>query len=199
MWAAKGLAEACYLTYADQPSGLAPDEVLIVPGGVPWMEVMEDWKKHGGRGHIPGLGKKDPVVIPLSESDTEYTKHVRMDYWMRDGSFKLRPETVESLYLLWRATGEHRWREYAWRIFESIEKHTKTESGYVSIKIEGNGDVSKVNEMQSFFLAETLKYLYLTFVDQDPIDLEKWVFNTEAHPLPVFEWTAEERSLFGIH
>ena len=43
-----------------------------------------------------------------------------------------------------------------------------------------------------------LKYLYLTFLERDPIDLEKWVFNTEAHPLPVFEWTAEEKMLFGI-
>ena len=43
-----------------------------------------------------------------------------------------------------------------------------------------------------------LKYLYLTFVDHDPIDLEKWVFNTEAHPLPVFEWTDGEKSSFGI-
>ena len=43
-----------------------------------------------------------------------------------------------------------------------------------------------------------LKYLYLTFVDHDPIDLERWVFNTEAHPLPVFEWTPEEKLLFGI-
>ena len=43
-----------------------------------------------------------------------------------------------------------------------------------------------------------LKYLYLAFLDRDPIDLEKWVFNTEAHPLPVFEWTAEEKMLFGI-
>ena len=63
MWAAKGLAETCYLTYADQPSGLCPDEVLFVPGGVPWMEVMERWRKHGRRPPIPGLGKKEPVVI----------------------------------------------------------------------------------------------------------------------------------------
>lgn len=92
MWAAKGLAEACYLTYADQPSGLCPDEVLMVSGGVPWMEVMENWRRHGGRGPIPGLEKKEPVVITSSEADTEYNKHVRLDYWMRDGSFKLRPE-----------------------------------------------------------------------------------------------------------
>ena len=38
---------------------------------------------------------------------------------------------------------------------------------------------------QSFFLAETLKYLYLLFSDDSLIPLDKWVFNTEAHPLPV--------------
>lgn len=43
-----------------------------------------------------------------------------------------------------------------------------------------------------------LKYLYLAFTDNDPIDLEEWVFTTEAHPLPVFKWTAEEKALFGI-
>jgi len=137
-------------------------------------------------------------VIPLLESETEYKKHIQMDYWTRSGAYLLRPETVESLYLLWRTTGEYRWREYAWRIFESIEKHTKTESGYASVKIGGKGEVVKKDEMPSFFLAETLKYLYLTFLERDPIDLEKWVFNTEAHPLPIFEWTAEERLLFGI-
>lgn len=57
---------------------------------------------------------------------------------------------MESLYLLWRTTGEHRWREYAWRIFESIEKHTKTESGYASVKIEGNGSVVKTDEMPRY-------------------------------------------------
>ena len=38
---------------------------------------------------------------------------------------------------------------------------------------------------QSFFLAETLKYLYLIFTDDDVLPLDKWVFNTEAHPFPV--------------
>ena len=95
MWAAKGLTETCYLTYADQPWGLCPDEILLVPGGTPWMEVMEKWRMHGGRGPIPGLGKKEPVVIPMSEADSEYKKHVEMDYWIRDGSYKLRPEVSQ--------------------------------------------------------------------------------------------------------
>jgi len=39
--------------------------------------------------------------------------------------------------------------------------------------------------MESFFLGETLKYLYLLMADKQEIDLSQWVFNTEAHPLPV--------------
>ena len=92
MWAAKGLAETCYLTYADQPSGLGPDEILFVSGGTLWMEAMEGWRKHGGRGPIPGLGKKDPVVIPLFESETQYEKHLQMDYWTMFSEYLLRPE-----------------------------------------------------------------------------------------------------------
>ncbi len=40
--------------------------------------------------------------------------------------------------------------------------------------------------MQTFFMAETLKYLYLTFTDDDVLPIDQWVFTTEAHPLPVF-------------
>lgn len=48
----------------------------------------------------------------------------------------------------------------------------------------------------SYFLAETLKYLYLLFLDDDIVPLEKWVFNTEAHPLPVFAWTESEKDMY---
>ena len=45
--------------------------------------------------------------------------------------------------------------------------------------------VSHDDVQQSFFLAETLKYLYLIFSDDDLVPLDKWVFNTEAHLLPI--------------
>lgn len=40
--------------------------------------------------------------------------------------------------------------------------------------------------METFFLAETLKYLYLLFGPEEVLPLDQYVFNTEAHPLPVF-------------
>ena len=44
-----------------------------------------------------------------------------------------------------------------------------------------------LDEQPSFFLAETLKYLFLIFSDEDVLPLNEWVFNTEAHPLPVLK------------
>ena len=44
----------------------------------------------------------------------------------------------------------------------------------------------KDNMMQSFFLAETLKYLYLLFSPPSLVSFDEWVFNTEAHPLRIF-------------
>lgn len=48
--------------------------------------------------------------------------------------------------------------------------------------------------MESFFLAETLKYFYLLFED-DPnvLPLDQWVFNTEAHPLPIWGTPADKQ------
>ncbi len=45
----------------------------------------------------------------------------------------------------------------------------------------------------SFFLAETLKYLYLLFDDANALDLSTWVFNTEAHPYLCFSGQMQRR------
>lgn len=59
------------------------------------------------------------------------------------------------------------------------------EVGYAGLK-----DVTVVpppndNTMQSFWLAETLKYLWLLFAPNTTISLDEWVLNTEAHPLRI--------------
>ncbi|KAF1898663.1 hypothetical protein Lal_00023672 [Lupinus albus] len=95
----------------------------------------------------------------------------------------LRPETVESLFYLWRLTGNKTYQEWGWNIFQAFEKNSRVESGYVGLKDVNTG--VKDNMMQSFFLAETLKYLYLLFSPSSIIPLDQWVFNTEAHPLRI--------------
>lgn len=50
--------------------------------------------------------------------------------------------------------------------------------------------------MDSFFLAEMFKYLFLLFADADdlPFDVEDYVFTTEAHLLPLSLSTAPHSS-----
>lgn len=97
-----------------------------------------------------------------------------------------RPETVESLFYLYRKTGEETYRTWAWDIFQAMEKHYGTPSG----GWQGVRDVGAVpprgdDKQQSFLLAETMKYLYLIFSDGDDMHLDEWVFNTEAHPVKI--------------
>lgn len=50
----------------------------------------------------------------------------------------------------------------------------------------------------SYFLAETVKYAYLLALDHDPIPMSSFILNTEAHPLPIFEWRDWEKKRYDI-
>lgn len=98
----------------------------------------------------------------------------------------LRPEFVESLYYFWTITGNSTYQDWGWNIFMAIEKYSKVKHGYTSMRSVHSSNPRSMDKMETFFLAETLKYFYLLFSDnRKEIDLSKFVFNTEAHPLPV--------------
>ena len=60
--------------------------------------------------------------------------------------------------------------------------------GYTTIgNVKNPVDLRPKDMMESFLLGETFKYLYLLFADEQEFDLDKWVFNTEAHPLPILD------------
>jgi mannosyl-oligosaccharide alpha-1,2-mannosidase len=100
------------------------------------------------------------------------------------GYYILRPETVESLFILFRITGNKKYQDWAWELFSNIEKNCKVKYGYSGLhNVYEPGSYNDVQE--SFFLAETLKYFYLVFSPSNVIPLDKWVFNTEAHPLRI--------------
>ena len=94
--------------------------------------------------------------------------------------YELRPEIVESAYYLDRYTKDPKYAAMGETILNDLVRHCRTEAGYTVLKdvvSKEKGDL-----MHSFFLAETLKYLYLLF-KPDALDFDKFVFNTEAHPL----------------
>jgi hypothetical protein len=66
------------------------------------------------------------------------------------------PETIESLFIAYRLTGDDRYREYGWKIFQSIEKHCRLESGgYVSILNVDDVESEKMDKMETFFMVWT--------------------------------------------
>ncbi|BFZ57885.1 mannosyl-oligosaccharide alpha-1,2-mannosidase [Savitreella phatthalungensis] len=97
----------------------------------------------------------------------------------------MRPETVESLFMLWTITGEEKYRQWSWQIYVAMERWMRVadDGGYTSLDSVLQIPPPQRDNMESFWLAETLKYLYLTF--GSPYNLEKEIFNTEAHPLPI--------------
>ena len=97
-----------------------------------------------------------------------------------DAAYPLRPEIIESAYCLYRATGDPRYLEMGRTFFEALVRRCRTDSGYTVLKSVVTGE--KGDLMPSYFLAETLKYLYLLFAPAETLDYDRVVFNTEAHP-----------------
>ncbi|XP_036303697.1 mannosyl-oligosaccharide 1,2-alpha-mannosidase IC isoform X4 [Pipistrellus kuhlii] len=104
---------------------------------------------------------------------------------LSESYYILRPEVVESYMYLWRQTHNPVYREWGWEVVMALEKYCRTEAGFAGIQDVYSSFPNHDNKQQTFFLAETLKYLYLLFSEDDMLSLEDWVFNTEAHPLPV--------------
>jgi hypothetical protein len=86
-----------------------------------------------------------------------------------------RPEAIESIFILYRITGEIELRNIAWKMFQNIEKATKTDIAHAAIVDVRETPLRKADRMESFWLAETLKYFYLIFSDWNVINLDEWV------------------------
>ncbi|MFO7890584.1 MAG: glycoside hydrolase family 47 protein [bacterium] len=106
------------------------------------------------------------------------TMETKADYYL------LRPENIESTYYLYHFTNDPEYLDIGKIYFESVVKYCKNEVGYSHLKSVKTKE--KMDAMQSFFLAETLKYFYLLFSSQDAFDFDKKIFNTEAHPLNIW-------------
>lgn len=95
--------------------------------------------------------------------------------------YALRPEIIESAYYLYTYTKDPRYLEMGRTFLDSLMQHCRTDTGYAALKSVATKE--KKDDMESFFFAETLKYLYLLFAPPETLDLSKVVFNTEAHPI----------------
>ena len=180
---AKELMKTCWGMYKATATGLAPEiaHFRIDDPPRPWTAGPDAPDSH-------------PFDDPL---DSEW----RQDYdiHFNDVHNLQRPETVESLFYMFRITGDPIYREWGWEMFQSFATHTKVVHqfgehheknvvyAYTSLDNANKIPPTHRDNMESFWLAETLKYFWLLFGPEDEFPLDKVVINTEAHVFPRFE------------
>jgi len=98
-----------------------------------------------------------------------------------DGYYVLRPEIIESAYYLYHFTGDSVYRNMGKAFFNNLVKYCRTDVAYAALKDVRTKE--KLDQMESFFFAETLKYLYLLFAPPSAFNFDDVIFNTEAHPM----------------
>ncbi|KAF2349551.1 Glycoside hydrolase family 47 [Trinorchestia longiramus] len=107
------------------------------------------------------------------------------DFQVHWAQHPLRPEFVESTFLLYEATGDSYYLWVGKEALRSLQKRAWVPCGYAAVKDVRTG--AHEDRMDSFVLSETFKYLYLLFSKPEelPFNLDDFVFTTEAHLLPL--------------
>jgi len=122
----------------------------------------------------------NPTGLPCDIIDVTQKK-----IYCQDFRYRMRPEAVETWFYMYRLTGEKKYRDWGWEFYKAIELNTQLDSGYGGLYDASSIGGEIIDTQESYFLAETLKYLYLLFSPNDVVPIDKFVFNTEGHVFPI--------------
>ncbi|KAL2809703.1 glycoside hydrolase [Aspergillus granulosus] len=179
---ARKLTDGCIWAYDIMPTGIMPEILYLSPcehkQDCQWDEakwyrdVRSRPPKHANIADTDAAAKALIDKFQLPPGVTE----------IADSRYLLRPEAIESVFIMYRITGDKKYQDAAWRMFKNIDKVTRSKYGHAAITDVRQIKPAQLDYMESFWLAETLKYFYLIFSDPDLISLDEYVLNTEAHP-----------------
>lgn len=189
------LTDGCVWAYNATRSGVGPEIFTFIPcgnfgsaevndcswAGGKWLKAVE--KQYSSEFEKPPKADPEKWKKPSVQSVIDRLNIPKGMSIVNDGRYILRPEAIESVFIMYRITGDPEWMEKAWIMFDHIEEVTKTDIASSAVDNVTKRKPNKMDKMESFWLAETLKYFYLIFSDFDLVSLDKWVYNTEAHPL----------------
>jgi mannosyl-oligosaccharide alpha-1,2-mannosidase len=157
---AKKLTEGCIWAYKATTTHIMPESYLHIP--CPPSESSKPCAP-GGKAWREAARKAETKNLPLGMAEIRSRKYI------------LRPEAIESIFYLYRITGDEHWRDEGWEMFQAIEKATKTRFGNSGIEDVMSSEPGKVDVMESFWMAETLKYFWLLFCSEDVVSLDEYV------------------------
>jgi len=153
---ALSLIDSCWNTYASTPTRIGPETFAFVSSG------SDDG-------------------YPTDPTDQAfYSEH---GFYAKARYYLMRPEVLESNFYAWRVTGDTKYLDRAVDAIQSFRMYLAVGEGYAGLEDVLDVHSDKIDDTESFWFAEVLKYLYLTFDDPKHISLDEYVFNTEAHPL----------------
>ncbi|KAF4861186.1 putative mannosyl-oligosaccharide alpha-1,2-mannosidase 1B [Colletotrichum siamense] len=140
---AKRLARGCAWAYSSFPTGLMPEIFGMVTcpslNKCPWDD--ERWKREGDGNLRKGFSHA------------------------RDPRYILRPEAIESIFLLYRMTGDREYQEIAWTMFQSIVKATETPFANSAIAdVTAEGKTQKLDSMEVKLLVVRNPEVFLSHI-----------------------------------
>ncbi|KAF7763520.1 CAZyme family GH47 [Agaricus bisporus var. burnettii] len=154
------LVDSCWNTYSSTATGIGP-------------EVF---------GFASDDGDFTGQDAPTAAQNAFYQLH---GFYPIISYYDMRPEVLESNFYAWRVTGDTKYLDRAASALRSFETYLAVNDAYAPILDVNDPNSMKIDDLESFWFAETLKYLYLTFDDPSHFSLDEYIFTTEAHPLRI--------------
>lgn len=175
---ARKLVDGCIWAYNHTQTGIMPEVFFMHPCKDP-----ENCKWDAAAYHKDIISEtpSDPHSRQI-EDKTQQAQYLMKENRIPEGftqisdsRYILRPEAIESVFILYRLTGDKALQDAAWRMFTQIEKYTRTEIANAAI-VDVTAEKPKFdNRMESFWLAETLKYFYAILSEPGVLDLDEFV------------------------
>jgi mannosyl-oligosaccharide alpha-1,2-mannosidase len=112
------------------------------------------------------IGPESITWSTTEMTEKQWAQYEVLGFAIEDSRYQLRPETMESYYYAYRATGDRKYQDWAWDAFVAIVAHTKMRNGFAPLSnVNKVGGGWKIGKQESFFFSELLKYTYLIFAD----------------------------------
>ena len=174
LYMARKLVDGCIWSYKHMPTGIMPELFQMIPCEMNSNCIWDDaeYEKQLRETNPKNASEDDQKPVEQILKELRLGNGVTK---IQDPRYMLRPEAIESVFIHYRLTGDKDLPDAAWNMFRSIEKATRTNIANAAIADVTQVGGDKVDSMESFWLAETLKYFYLMFSEPNVVDLDKFV------------------------
>ncbi|TAQ90382.1 hypothetical protein B7494_g1297 [Chlorociboria aeruginascens] len=181
---AEELTKGCIWAYDSQIHGVGPEIYTLIPCPADSSCEWDDNIWHNAINKVHPLSSTDLTDLATHTQKTIAEYRLPPGFTaIDDRRYVLRPEAIESVFLMYRMTGKQEYADAAWRMFQAVENISRTDIAASEVSDVTAKEIHLADSMESFWLAETLKYFYLCFEDFGVVSLDEFVLNTEAHPL----------------